>query len=138
MEIMDTPFMNSIVKFINMKKNFQSPWFTVYPDVGNLTAWGNDVLEELELGMEHIVALHLKETLAVTASHGGTFKEVPFGTGCVDFPAVFARLAELRYRGPFLIEMWTEKAEDPEKEIAAAREWIFARMREGGYIDVDG
>lgn len=135
MEIMDHPFMNSILKFMNMKKNLQSPWFTVYPDVGNLSAWGNDVLEELDLGINQIVALHLKETLAVTKEHKGTFKEVPFGTGCVNFPAVFAKLKELNYCGPFLIEMWTEKVEDPEKEVGNAREWIFERMREGGYID---
>lgn len=135
MEIMDSPFMNSIVKFMNWKKLLPSPWFTVYPDVGNLSAWGNDVLEELNLGIDQIVAIHLKETLAVTEQHGGTFKEVPFGTGCVDFPAIFSKLKELRYRGPFLIEMWTEKVADPEKEILAAKEWLFARMEEGGFID---
>jgi hexulose-6-phosphate isomerase len=135
MEIMDHPFMNSILKFVNMKQILDSPWFTVYPDVGNLSAWGNDVIEELTLGVSQIVALHLKETLAVTADHQGTFKEVPFGTGCVDFPRVFAKLKELGYAGPFLIEMWTERAEEPEKEIRQARQWIFQRMREGGLID---
>jgi hexulose-6-phosphate isomerase len=134
-EIMDHPFMNSIVKFTNIRKLLPSPWFSVYPDIGNLSAWGNDVSGELDLGLEHIVALHLKETIAVTDSHQGTFKEVPFGTGCVDFPAVFATLKKLNYRGPFLIEMWTEKADDPEKEIKEAREWIFKKMIEGGFID---
>jgi len=135
MEIMDHPFMNSILKFLNLRKLLPSPWFTVYPDIGNLSAWGNDVLEELDLGFQNIVALHLKETIAVTDQHKGTFKEVPFGTGCVDFPAVFATLKRLNYQGPFLIEMWTEKAEDPQKEIREAREWIFKRMSEGGFID---
>ena len=135
MEIMDHPFMSSIVKFMNIRELLPSPWFTVYPDIGNLSAWGNDVPGELDLGFQHIVALHLKETQAVTDHHEGTFKEVPFGTGCVDFPAVFATLKKLNYRGPFLIEMWTEKVADPKKEIRAAREWIFQRMREGGFID---
>ncbi len=135
MEIMDHPFMNSIVKFMNVRKLLPSPWFTVYPDIGNLSAWGNDVPAELDLGFQHIVALHLKETIGVTDTHQGTFKEVPFGTGCVDFPAVFKTLKKLNYQGPFLIEMWTEKAEDPEKEIKEAREWIFQRMIEGGFID---
>jgi len=135
MEIMDHPFMNSILKFMNMKQLLDSPWFTVYPDIGNLSGWNNDVIEEITLGFNQIVALHLKETLAVTTEHKGTFKEVPFGTGCVDFPRVFLRLKELGYAGPFLIEMWTEKAEDPEKEIIDARQWIFQRMRDGGLID---
>ena len=41
-------------------------------------------------------------------------------------------LAELRYRGPFLIEMWTEKAAEPVVEIAQARRWLMERMRLGG------
>jgi hexulose-6-phosphate isomerase len=135
MEIMDHPFMNSILKFMNMKQLLNSPWFTVYPDIGNLSAWGNDVPEELLLGIPQIVALHLKDTLAVTSDHPGTFKEVDFGTGCVDFPGAFSTLKELGYAGPFLIEMWTEKAKDPEAEIRSAREWIFEKMEEGGLIN---
>lgn len=135
MEIMDHPFMNSIIKFMNMKQILNSPWFAVYPDIGNLSAWGNDVIEELTLGCHQIIALHLKETLAVTADHPGTFKEVPFGTGCVNFPRAFSKLKDLGYAGPFLIEMWTERAEDPITEIREARQWIFQRMREGGLID---
>lgn len=135
MEIMDHPFMNSILKFMNMKQILNSPWFAVYPDIGNLSAWGNDVIEELTLGCHQIIALHLKETLAVTADHPGTFKEVPFGTGCVNFPRAFSKLKDLGYAGPFLIEMWTERAEDPITEIREARQWIFQRMREGGLID---
>ena len=127
--------MISILRFANLKKVLDSPWFTVYPDIGNLSAWGHDVDQELALGMGAMVALHLKDTLAVTPTHGGTFKEVPFGSGCVDFPAAFATLKRLDYHGPFLIEMWTEKADDAEKEIVAAREWIVAQMRAGGFID---
>ena len=135
MEIMDHPFMSSIVKYLNMKQILKSPWFTVYPDIGNLSAWGNDVLEEITLGFDQIAALHLKDTLAVTPEHPGTFKEIPFGDGCVDFSSVFSRLKDLGYAGPFLIEMWTEKAEDPEQEIRRARQWILERMREGGFLD---
>lgn len=135
MEIMDHPFMNSILKFINISKRLKSPWFSVYPDVGNLSAWGNDVAEELKLGRDQIVALHLKDTLAVTADHGGTFKEVPFGDGCVDFPLVFRTLKELNYCGPMLIEMWTEKSADPLRAITDSRQWLFKKMRQGGFID---
>jgi L-ribulose-5-phosphate 3-epimerase len=134
-EIMDHPFMNSVLRFVNLKRVLDSPWFTVYPDIGNLSAWGVDVDQELTLGIGDTVALHLKDALAVTPTHGGTFKEVPFGSGCVDFPAVFASLKRLHYQGPFLIEMWTERADDSEKEITAARQWIFDQMRAGGYID---
>lgn len=135
MEIMDSPFMNSIVKFMNMKRILCSPWFTVYPDVGNLSAWGNDAPEELRLGINEIVAIHLKDTIAVTPDHGGTFKEIPFGEGCVDFPVVFSELKKLNYKGPFLIEMWTERSANPEQTILDAKQWLFERMREGGLLD---
>jgi hexulose-6-phosphate isomerase len=134
MEIMDHPLQSSIVKFLNLRAAMPSPWFAVYPDLGNLTAWGNDVAGELELGMERIVAIHLKDTLAVNPGFPGKFKEVPFGDGCVDFAGAFAVLARLGYRGPFLVEMWTEKAAEPLAEIARARDWLLDRMREGGYL----
>ena len=134
MEIMDHPLQSSIVKFLNLRALMPSPWFAVYPDLGNLSAWGNDVAGELELGMERIVALHLKDTVAVSPGFPGKFKEVPFGEGCVDFASAFRTLERLRYRGPFLIEMWTGKSKDPYAEIARSRDWLLAKMIEGGYL----
>ncbi len=131
-EIMDTPFINSISKWKVWGDLIRSPWFTVYPDVGNLSAWGNDVAAELRLGIDRVAAIHLKDTQPVTASSPGQFRDVPFGEGCVDFVGVFRLLRELNYRGTFLIEMWTEKAAEPVAEIIAARQWIEARMKEGG------
>ena len=40
LEIMDTTFLNSITKYLALKKQLPSPWFCVYPDLGNLTACG--------------------------------------------------------------------------------------------------
>ncbi len=65
-EIMDTAFMNSISKWKKWDEMLASPWFTVYPDVGNLSAWGNDVPAELKLGIDRIAAIHLKDTQPVT------------------------------------------------------------------------
>ena len=134
-EVMDTPFMNSISKFSAWDQKINSPWFSVYPDVGNLSAWGNNVADELANGIHKIAALHLKETLPVTDTQAGQFRDVPFGTGCVDFVAIFRQLKALNYRGAFLIEMWTEKATEPVAEIIAARQWIEARMREAAWFD---
>ena len=84
-EIMDTAFMNSISKWKKWGQMLASPWFTVYPDVGNLSAWGNDVPAELKLGIDRIAAIHLKDTQPVTEHSPGQFRDVPFGEGCVDF-----------------------------------------------------
>ena len=133
-EIMDTAFMNSITKWKKWDQLLASPWFTVYPDVGNLSAWGNDVPAELALGIDRIAAIHLKDTQPVTETSPGQFRDVPFGEGCVDFVNVFSTLQNLNYRGAFLIEMWTEKAKEPVLEIIQARRWIEARKEEGGFV----
>ena len=92
MEIMDTPLMSSISRYLKYKAVLLSPWFTVYPDVGNLSAWGNDTAAEISLGRNGMVGVHLKDTLAVTEDFPGKFKCVPFGSGCVVSPRVSGQL----------------------------------------------
>ena len=133
LEIMDTPFQNSITKYLKLKERLPSPWFKVYPDLGNLTAWGNDLAHELAIGIDHIVGVHVKETKPVGPNFPGAFRDIPFGEGTVDFVHCFQTLHELGYAGPFLIEMWTEKAADPLAEIAKARRWVGERLKQGGY-----
>lgn len=135
-EIMDDPFMNSISKFLKLKKQIRSPYLQVYPDLGNLSAWNdNDVGYELELGIDHISAIHLKDTLAVTEEFPGKFKEVPFGTGCVDFSGCLKTLKRLNYSAPFLIEMWNETSENPELEIKKAKAFLLPYLKEAGYCE---
>jgi L-ribulose-5-phosphate 3-epimerase len=132
MEIMDTPLMGSITKWLAYAEKIKSPWFQVYPDLGNLSAWGNNVPVELALGQGRMTAIHVKDTLAVREDFPGQFRDIPFGTGCVDFVAAFRALKAINYTGCFLVEMWTDKAPDPVAEVRKAREWVLARMQEGG------
>ncbi|MBO0440891.1 L-ribulose-5-phosphate 3-epimerase [Candidatus Enterococcus ikei] len=133
-EIMDDPFINSISKYLKIKEQIRSPYLQVYPDVGNLSAWpSNDVGYELEIGIDQISAIHLKDTLAVTEEFPGKFKEVPFGEGCVDFLGCLKTLKRLEYNGPFLIEMWSENSDTPEKEIEQAKAFLFPYLKEAGY-----
>ncbi|AWH89294.1 L-ribulose-5-phosphate 3-epimerase [Limnobaculum parvum] len=128
MEIMDYPLMNSISKAMGYAHYLNNPWFQLYPDIGNLSAWDNDVQMELKAGSGHIVAVHIKDTLP------GVFKNVPFGTGVVDFESCFRTLKESGYSGPYLIEMWSETAVDPVKEVKAARDWVKQRMLNAGLL----
>lgn len=134
MEIMDTPLMGTITRWRAWAERLPSPWFQVYPDVGNLSAWAGSVPDELAKGLGRIVAVHLKDTVPPVPGFPGKFREVPFGEGCVDFPAAFRTLAAMRYRGCYLVEMWTDKASDPIAECSRAREWILARMAEAGVV----
>lgn len=134
-EIMDTEFMSTISRWKEYDALIQSPWFTVYPDIGNVSAWNVDVEAELALGIDKITAIHLKDTIAVTPEKKGVFKEIPFGSGCVDFVAFFRTLKKLNYRGSFVIEQWTEKAADPLAEVRRSKAWILSKMKEAGYVD---
>lgn len=126
MEVMDYPLMNSVSKALGYAHYLNNPWFQIYPDIGNLSAWDNDVQMELQAGIGHIVAVHVKDT------RPGVFKNVPFGTGVVDFEQCFRTLKQSGYCGPYLIEMWSETAEDPLAEVELARDWVLTRMAHAG------
>lgn len=133
-EIMDDPFINSITKFNRIKEQIQSPWLQVYPDIGNLSAWPeNDVNYELEMGINSIVAVHLKDTKNVTADYPGKFKEVPWGEGDVDFLGALKTLKRVGYEGSFLLEMWSETEDDPRSAIENAKQFILPILEEAGY-----
>ena len=131
MEIMDYPLMNSISKALGYAHYLNNPWFQLYPDIGNLSAWDNDVQMELQAGIGHIVAVHVKDT------RPGVFKNVPFGTGVVDFEQCFKTLKQSGYCGPYLIEMWSETSESPETDVANARDWVRERMTRAGLLEVN-
>ena len=102
-ETMETDFMNTVWKSMFYVNAVGSPFLGVYPDAGNLTnaavAGKTSMLDDLQSGNGHIFALHLKETVP------GVFREVPFCTGHVDFPAAIQTAWRLGIRR-FVTEMW--------------------------------
>ncbi|MCT7891681.1 MAG: L-ribulose-5-phosphate 3-epimerase [Lactobacillus crispatus] len=123
-ETMDDPFITNIADIKQYKKQVRSPWLQAYPDLGNLSAWPkNDPAKDLENGIGNIVAIHLKDTLAVTDGFEGKFRDVPFGEGCVDFEGLLRELVRLDYNGSFTIEMWPgdNGDDDPVAEVKEAK-----------------
>lgn len=132
MEIMDTAFVGTILRAVHYLRKIPSPYFKIYPDLGNLTRFSADPESELELGLSEITAIHVKETKP------GVFKCVPFGTGTVRFADLFRKLHKIGYAGRFMIEMWADTAkaytmEEAVAEIRAARDFVLEKMEEGGY-----
>jgi L-ribulose-5-phosphate 3-epimerase len=107
-EIMDTPYLNSLSKFEVLKREIPSPYFTAYPDVGNISGWNHDVCTELKLSQDHIVQIHLKDTLRVSSTCKGQFRDLVIGEGQVDFHSIFKTLVEIDYASPLVIEMWAQ------------------------------
>lgn len=131
MEIMDTQFVGTIVRAMHYLKEIPSPYFKIYPDMGNLSNFSNDVTAEFEIGISETVAIHVKETKQ------GIFKEVPFGEGEVNFVEIFSKLNELDYKGMFLIEMWADNSkycslEEATEHIAQAYQFVKDKMVQAG------
>lgn len=131
MEIMDTPFVGTILRAMHYIKEIPSPYFKIYPDMGNLTQFSSDVESEFELGIAQTAAIHVKETKP------GVFKNVPFGEGTVRFTDIFKKLKELNYTGMFLIEMWADNSrkqtmEEAVKTIKDARLFVEDKMKKAG------
>ncbi len=102
-ETMETEFMNTVGKAMKYVNMVNSVYLNVYPDSGNITnaavTYGTDVLEDLKSGAGRIVALHLKETVP------GKFREIPFGTGHVDFKSMIHMAWSLGVRR-YVTEFW--------------------------------
>ncbi len=132
-EIMDTEFMSTLSRWKVYDEIIRSPWFTVYPDIGNVSAWNVDIKEEFARTIDKITAIHLKDTYAVSETSKGQFRDVPFGSGCVDFVGFFTLMKELNYQGSFVIEQWSEAKENPLSEVMKSKLWMLEKMREAGY-----
>lgn len=113
-ETMETEFMNTVEKAMNYVKKVNSVYLNVYPDLGNITnaavSYGKNVLGDLETGRGHLAAMHLKETVP------GKFREIPYGTGHVDFESGIRKAWELGVRR-YVTEFWYTGNPEWEKDL---------------------
>lgn len=117
-ETMETEFMNTVQKSMSYIRKVHSPYLHVYPDVGNLTnaavKYGTDVQNDIRCGAGHLIAVHLKETVP------GKFREIRFGSGHVDFPALIHEAWQSGARR-YVAEFWYCGSPDWEKDLTFAR-----------------
>jgi len=121
-ETMDTDLMGSISNIMKYIRRINSPWLNIYPDIGNLSSRKVSIKEDFYEGREHIVAIHLKDT------RENEFRRVGFGEGVVDFQAFFKVLAEINYKGPFVVEMWSDDDLTCIVEVKKAREFLLSEL----------
>ena len=125
-ETMETEFMNTVEKAMHYVSRVNSPYLQVYPDIGNITnaakRYGRDVLNDLRTGEGHLVAMHLKETVP------GVFREVPFGTGHVDFESAIQAAWVLGVRR-YVAEFWYTGSKNWQDDV------FFARRMLGDILD---
>lgn len=128
-ETMETPFMDTAEKAMAHIHEVQSPWLKVYPDLGNLTnaekLYGVPVLTDLRLANGHLAALHLKE------SAPGIYRDCPYGTGHVDFPAAIKAALDMGVN-QFVGEFWHDGRTEPRKYLATAKAFLDAQFEKAG------
>ncbi len=126
LENVDTPFVDSMAKAMRVMRELNSPWFRLYPDMGNLLAAGYEPAKELQLAKTHLVAIHVKDATP------GTVRGVPFDKGHVPFREVFKKLGEIGFSGPLTIEMWADHAgnENPVSLVTEARQFVKRMISE--------
>ena len=127
-ETMETPFMDTMEKAMCRILPIASPYLGVYPDIGNLNnaalLYKSDILADMEKGKGHIVAAHIKETMP------GKYREVPFGTGVVDFERILKKLWQLGVRR-YVTELWYTGNDDWKQAVNGASS--FARKILDGF-----
>lgn len=121
LETMENEFMNTVEKAMKYVTLCGSNYLKIYPDLGNMTnaavQYQSDVLEDLELGRGNITSLHLKETLP------GRYREVPYGTGHVDFAAAIAKAWDMGIRR-YVTEFWYKGSEDWKDDLRFAHDMM--------------
>lgn len=120
LENLDTPFMENLRQGLAIIEEIHSPWLSLYPDIGNLTAAGYSPPEEIALAIDHIIGIHVKD-----AKHK-VIRGIGFREGIVPFQQTFHTLAELGYWGILGIEIWGDRHAscDPVKAASSARQFV--------------
>ncbi|WP_137601706.1 L-ribulose-5-phosphate 3-epimerase [Paucilactobacillus nenjiangensis] len=132
-ETMDDKFINSIAKIREIKQEISSPWLQAYPDLGNISAWPENIPSlDLAEGLENIVSVHVKDTLSVTSTSPGKFKNVPFGEGDVEFFGLFKTLKRIGYSGTLTVEMWSEKNDNAVDLMIKAHTFVTELLSKAG------
>ncbi|MBP3890794.1 MAG: L-ribulose-5-phosphate 3-epimerase [Solobacterium sp.] len=120
-ETMETEFMNTVEKAMKYVNIVDSPYLHVYPDLGNITnaavTYQTKVVDDLETGRGHLIAMHLKETVP------GVFREVPYGTGHVQFEEGIQKAYAMGVRR-FVTEFWYTGEENWREIVNDVNTWI--------------
>lgn len=116
-ETMETDFMNTVSKSMEYVNKINSKYLGVYPDLGNITNATKDVVSDLNSGKGSLIAMHLKETVP------GKFREIPFGTGHVNFEEGIKTAWNLGVRR-YVTEFWDVGKENWKDDVYDA----FNRM----------
>ncbi|HWJ28892.1 MAG TPA: sugar phosphate isomerase/epimerase [Flavisolibacter sp.] len=94
------------------------PNFGACADLGHWPKSGIDPVEGVKKLSGHIIAIHLKD---IAAYNNPALRDVPVGTGVINFPAVFEELKKQNFNGHIYIE---RDAEDKPSNLPSVMQEI--------------
>jgi L-ribulose-5-phosphate 3-epimerase len=126
LENLDTPFVENLSKALAIIHEVDSPWLQLYPDIGNLAAAGYNPANEITLGKNQILGIHVKDAMP------RVIRGIPFEQGIVPFRETFRALAQTGFWGLLGVEIWGQmhSGEDPVASVAAARRFVDSLVAE--------
>ena len=92
----------SVQMALDIVRQIRSPFLQIYPDIANMAALGIDYFSQMELGMGHIVQIHIRDALP------NFYYGVEIGTGIIDFKETFRLFSRLGLCCPLTLEMWAK------------------------------
>lgn len=126
LENVDGTDVTSIQTALDVADEIDSPWFALYPDIGNFTVQGRDVATEIRDSAGSALAWHVKD------ARRDEPRRVPMGEGDVPWDLAFDELARQRWSGRIMIEMWNDDAPDSEAIAHTAGTFIRTRLQNAG------
>lgn len=131
LENLDTPFVDGIQKGLAIIREIDSPWLSLYPDIGNLAAAGYFPPEEILLAKGQMVGIHVKDALP------RIIRGVPFGEGIVPFRETFQALVQTGFWGLLGVEIWGQMhaGQGPIECVASARRFVEDLVTEAWQSD---
>lgn len=123
LETMETPFMNSIKKAMEVVNAVNSPYLNIYPDTGNITNAVDDVTSDIISGKGKIIAAHLKET----KPH--VFRDMRFGEGHVDFISAIKAYKSIGVN-MFNAEFWYKDGSDWKSELKHSIDFLTEKYNQ--------
>jgi len=112
-------FIDSMRRFDELLDRFDHPAMRLTIDVGHLHCQGETpIAEQLRRWASRLVNVHIEDMRA------GVHEHLMFGEGEIEFPPVFASIADIGYPGLVQVELSRHSHQGPE---AARRAMVFLR-----------
>lgn len=119
----DVPFFSTIKQGAKIIKRLNHPNLKLYGDLGNVASLGLDSAHDLKYHQNQLIACHIKDAVL------GNDRNIPYGTGLVDFDACMKQFVTMNYTGYFVAEAWSEEKYTDGSNLKIIHDFIRGWMK---------